>query len=229
MGIILEDDCLPTNSFFYFCSELLIKYKNDNRIWHIGGVSTLNKECLVDDSSYYFSCFAHIWGWATWSNRWVQYDKNVTKLETFKRQNTICTITDNFYLQQFWIYNFESVKENKIDTWDFQWYFTVWSNSGITIIPKINLVSNIGFGVESTHTHNKNDKLSNMDRFDFTGTLKHPNVICRNSYYDKINEDNLFDFHLGKYIRLLLSKIYRTTYDKIHKRRIDNPSNNYKK
>ncbi|HEY1195884.1 nucleotide-diphospho-sugar transferase, partial [Flavobacterium sp.] len=164
MGIILEDDCKPSQSFFWFCENLLLKYKNDMRIWHIGGTSTLNKEILLNDESYYFSKYNHIWGWASWADRWKAYDVKVSLFQEFKKNDYIQNITSNELLQKFWLNNFKNVQDNKVNTWDYQWYFTTWSNGGISIIPTVNLISNLGFGADATHTSDSNNKLSNMNR-----------------------------------------------------------------
>ena len=80
MGIILEDDCLPNQSFFWFCEELLKRYKDNMKIWHIGGASFQNgiKRGYAD---YYFSKYNHVWGWASWASRWKFYD---TELRSIK-------------------------------------------------------------------------------------------------------------------------------------------------
>ena len=72
-GIILEDDCLPSQSFYRFCEELLNIYKNDLRIWHISGDNFQNGIARSEES-YYYSKFSHVWGWATWKDRWQHYD-----------------------------------------------------------------------------------------------------------------------------------------------------------
>ena len=95
MGIILEDDCLPSQSFFLFCENLLNKYKDDLRIWHIGGTSTLNDEILLNNESYYFSNFNHIWGWASWAKRWKMYDRDLLLFNEFVNLRYIENITKN--------------------------------------------------------------------------------------------------------------------------------------
>jgi GR25 family glycosyltransferase involved in LPS biosynthesis len=195
MGIVLEDDCLPSQSFFWFCEQLLIKYKNDMRVWHIGGTSTLSNDILLNDDSYYFSYFNHIWGWAGWSNKWKYYDINVSLFNEFKKNNFIENITKNNLIQSFWLNNFNSVHKKRIDTWDYQWYFTIWSNGGRAIIPTINLVSNLGFGPEATHTSNSDDKLSAMTKNEINLNLLHPKILMPNVIYDKYNSNFLFDIN----------------------------------
>jgi hypothetical protein len=163
-GIVLEDDCVPSLSFFNFCEIMLNKYENDFRIWHIGGVCNLNSNDFIEDSSYYFSNYAHIWGWATWSNRWTFYNRDIKNLHLFKRFKFLKTLTHSIYSRELWTYSFNSSRLGMVDTWDYQWYYTIWSNGGLTILPKINLISNIGFGSASTHTKSSNHFLSNHKR-----------------------------------------------------------------
>jgi GR25 family glycosyltransferase involved in LPS biosynthesis len=201
MGIILEDDCLPSQSFFWFCEELLLKYKYDMRIWHIGGVSTLEENNLKSDTSYYFSKLNFIWGWATWSSRWEKYDINVSKLDNFQRNNYIENITNDKLLQNFWLNNFLSVSNQIIDTWDYQWYFTIWTQGGISINPVINLIKNIGFGVDATHTTDVDNKLSKMKFQEINLNLIHPDIIMPNIVYDKSSAKYLFELNQFNYFK----------------------------
>ena len=86
-GIILEDDCLPSQSFFWFCEELLERYRHDNRVMHIGGNNFLNGWQKDRDYSYYFSNSGHIWGWATWRRAWKLFDFNISLYEKLKGKN----------------------------------------------------------------------------------------------------------------------------------------------
>src|SRR5258707_6457605 len=84
-GIILEDDCLPSQSFFWFCQELLERYRHDSRVMHIGGNNFLNGWQKDSDYSYYFSRSGFIWGWATWRRAWEKFDFEIRKYEEAKR------------------------------------------------------------------------------------------------------------------------------------------------
>lgn len=215
-GIVLEDDCLPSHSFFTFCEKMLIKYQFDNRIWHIGGVCNLLSTDFIESSSYYFSNYTHIWGWATWSDRWKHYDKNITNYDLFKKANFINKITNSFFIKQLWKNAFYSSKFSLVNTWDFQWYYTVWSNNGLSILPKINLVSNIGFGNNSTHTKNPNHSLANKTSFEFDNLdFIEPLFIRVIEKYDRINENKLFKQTFLEYLKnLIFYLIKNKMYDK---------------
>lgn len=206
-GIILEDDCLPSIAFFKFAGELLVKYKYDMRVWHIGGVCTLSSENFSNEDSYYFSKFNHIWGWATWKSRWDHYDSTMPSYHRFIKDQCINNIFDSDKLCKMWIKYFDDAYNNKINTWDYQWYFTTWINNGLSIIPSKNLVSNIGFGNAATHTTDVTSKLANMKVDNFFQIKKHPEIILANYKYDKINALNLFEHEGYPRILRLLKRI----------------------
>ena len=183
MGIILEDDCLPSQSFFWFCEELLELYKDDMRVWHIGGTNFQNGISRGEED-YYFSKYIHVWGWASWANRWKFYDVN---LNSFKNTDFLNRTFNNPIVQQYWKDLFQTVENDKIDTWDYQWVFTIWANNGSAIIPNINLVSNIGFGSDATHTTNKSQVLKTHE----VTIRKHPSHKIVNSEAD----DYTFEHH----------------------------------
>jgi len=147
-GIILEDDCLPSQSFFWFCEALLIQYKDDMRIGQISG-DNFQKGIKRGDADYYFSIYNHIWGWASWANRWVNYD---VELKSMSNTDFIEELFDDVNTKKYWIETFNIMKDKKIDTWDYQWTFTLWNKKQLTILPNINLITNIGFGEDATHT-----------------------------------------------------------------------------
>ena len=151
-GIILEDDCLPSQSFFWYCEELLNKYKDDMRIWHISGNNFHFGWQRDKDYSYYFGgIYGSIWGWATWRSRWKYYDVEMKDYNELKTKKYLENCYDGSIAVKHRIREFESIK-NGLDTWDFQWVYCRWKNNGLTIIPNINLVKNLGFGKEATYS-----------------------------------------------------------------------------
>jgi len=175
-GIILEDDCLPSQSFFWYCEELLIKYKNDFRIWHISGDNFQNN-IQRGDASYYFSKFNHVWGWASWANRWLAYDVNIKSFKKFKTESKIKFIFRNEKDCRYWLSVFDQVFRGDIDTWDYQWVYTMLINNGLSILPNKNLISNIGFGLEATHTKSLDSQHSKIPRVEMKNPLVHPFFI----------------------------------------------------
>lgn len=153
-GIILEDDCLPDPSFFTFCETLLEKYRNNEKIVCISGTN-FQFGIKRGDASYYFSIYPNIWGWASWSRAWKKYDVNLDELDSFKTSGKIRKSVAEPKEQEYWMKRFEGVKKGEFNTWDYQWVFACWNNEGISISPNYNLVTNIGFGGEATHTHSE--------------------------------------------------------------------------
>jgi len=150
-AIILEDDCLPEPTFFRFCQELLEKYRHDERVSMISG-DNFQFGQKRGDGSYYFSNFHHIWGWASWRRAWAGYDKGAAvwpKMRDGGWLNSLCLGENG---SQFWSKNFQSVFDGDIDTWDYQWVLSSWTQGRLAIIPQVNLISNIGFGQDATHT-----------------------------------------------------------------------------
>lgn len=153
-GIILEDDCVPAPSFFSFCGELLDYYKDDQRIMHIGGSNFLPAATLGDqEPSYYFSQHVYAWGWATWRRAWQHFDGELKTYPAFKATGQIYNIWKNKDAIRLANHIFRRAYEQKDNSvWDAQWVYAVWSQGGLSIVPKVNLVTNIGFGADATHT-----------------------------------------------------------------------------
>ncbi len=172
-GIILEDDCIPHPSFFSFCTELLEKYKDDEKVMHISG-NNFQNGIKRGDASYYFSLYTHSWGWATWKRAWQHFRPAVTELKEAGAKEVVERQTLSNKAKRFWQKHFENT-----NFWDGQWQYAVWNKRGLSIIPNTNLVSNIGFDNDSTHTSEKGNKLANAS---VTGVykLKHPDEISVN-------------------------------------------------
>jgi hypothetical protein len=183
MGIILEDDCLPSQSFFWFCEELLEKYKDDKRIGLISG-NNFQFRRNVNGESYYFSIFNHIWGWASWSRAWNFYDVDMNAWPDFKSGKWLYNIFRKRSHIEYWTNIFDKTYNNEINTWDYQWTFALWGNNCLNIIPCENLISNIGFGIDASHTTVINSFLNNIPRKNIEFPLVHPDFILADCYAD---------------------------------------------
>lgn len=199
-AIIIEDDCLPHPSFFPYCNELLKKYKHDTRITSISGHNSQLKDSRISDS-YYFSRYDCVWGWATWRRAWGNYDLDMKSWETICDGNWLMDVLGNASAVKQWQRIFQITYDGNIDTWDYQWRFACWIQSGLTILPNINLVSNIGFGADATHTIIPSE-LANLPTAEMPFPLQHPEFVIRNAKADKYvdNTINLF-WRIKKAIR----------------------------
>ena len=153
-GIILEDDCLPAQSFFPFCDELLNRYRDDERIFIISGYNK-QQEWYSSKYDYFFSHLGGIWGWASWRRAWKYYDIEMNGLEKLidegffekllgkslgkERQGQLLNAKKKILLGQ-------------ISTWAYQWGYTRHKYQGLACVPSVSLISNIGFGTDATHT-----------------------------------------------------------------------------
>lgn len=211
-GIILEDDCVPHESFFHFCEAMLDYYKNDTRVMHIGGTSN---NCSRDNS-YYFTRIPRIWGWATWARAWKAYDFHMKSLPKFEKNQEIKNIFPQEILQITWGSTFKKVykQAHKNPTvWDFQWTYTVLSQHGLCITPTKNLICNIGFNEHATHTTQCDPLLGNQttEALDIE-KLAHPAFILPNKQDEMWMMKHVFQIHMPNRIvwetkKLLKQKI----------------------
>lgn len=189
-AIILEDDCLPTASFFQFCQTLLEKYRHDDRIASISGTNYQQEQSRTA-YNYYFSKYTHIWGWATWRRAWQDYSVDMKTWPECKQNNLLQSACHDAYEQKYWTGLFDRVYAGEIDTWDYQWLYTCFAQSRLSIEPDRNLISNIGFGADATHTVG-DSPWSNMPTYDIWDT-NHPRLIIRDYEADLYT----FNYHFG--------------------------------
>ena len=176
MGIILEDDCLPSIGFFRFCQEMLYKYQHDKRIWHVSGYSVLQDSDL-SLQSYYFSQMTQIWGWASWRDRWHEYDIYMKNYPNYIHQGGIKKSSYNYRLQLWHKQLFED-NYGQIKTWDCQWYFTALVNNGMSVTPMISLTRNLGFGSnDSAHPEIEGGLVKAIVANEINFPLVHPSLM----------------------------------------------------
>jgi hypothetical protein len=183
-AIILEDDCLPDLSFFHFCVELLGKYRGDTRIAYISGDSLVARYVESADS-YYFSQIGGIWGWATWRSEWERYDRYLSGWPELKKRGMLAEIFDDPRAVRYYTDIFDAMHEDRgPDTWDYQWLYTGLRNNSLSIIPAVNLVTNIGFGEGATHTTQTDSRfILQAQAMDFP--LRHPPGIIPSRSLDR--------------------------------------------
>jgi len=187
-GIILEDDCFPDITFFKFCDELLDRYKNTPEVCSISGTNLLGSADRLEQS-YFFSAYGGIWGWATWRRVWEGYDYNALIWSDKKFQ---LSLRKRFTRKQYKYIKLMLGRFSNIDTWDFQWWIRKLSLNAFDIIPKNNLVKNLGFNSNSTHTKAIDPKMKNINLGVANFPLIHPKDISHDIYHDKIISDNFY-------------------------------------
>ena len=187
-AIILEDDCLPDASFFGYCAELLNRYRDDAGVMCISG-DNFQQGHIRGDGSYYFSKYPHCWGWATWKSAWDHFDLSMRGWGEFVQSQAfvdLCPISEE---QGFWTRLFEKCDDGRLNTWDIPWVFSCWRSGGRTVLPNCNLVENIGFASDATHTSDSAEKFKTPTA-SLSG-IKHPS----RSIIDAEADEFTFRFH----------------------------------
>jgi hypothetical protein len=197
-GIILEDDCVPHQDFFRYCTTLLQRYRHDTRVWCISG-NNFQDGHWRGDGSYYFSHYPCCWGWASWRRCWQHYDAELGQLGTLEKSGLMKAMfqdpLEHRYWQKIWK---QLYAKGKPDTWDYQWVFTCMVNHGLTAIPNRNLVTNIGFGEGATHTTQKAHRAVATAVGKGMASIDSPSFILRDIDADRYSFDHAFG---GKNLR----------------------------
>ena len=199
--IIIEDDILPSKMFFDFCDSMLDIYKDEKKVNLISGFNYLTR--YKNQNGHQFSKYTDIWGWATWDDRWNNYESlSREKLDKFTSQKNFFSDDSE---KQYYVNNFENVLNQKLDSWAFDLTFSNFINRNFSVLPNYNLTKNIGLGHKSsTHTKHKNKyliqtlnvRLSLLQRKNFNKQIvqldtkfnsRYLNrVILKNTFYNKL-------------------------------------------
>lgn len=210
-GIILEDDCLPSEDFFHFTNQLLELYRHDTRIYQISGSSFMPKP--RGSFSYFFSRYNHGWGWATWKRAWDQCDLEMDSLDEFLEVADRTKFWENRRERKYWTRFFQEQRSGLIDTWDYQWKFTLWKNNGLCLYPNFNMIKNLGFNSGATNTvqadSEKAERPFQSSILDSDGRYINPCCILRDRKADLWTFNHLY---WGSFFNRLIHK-----FDKFRK------------
>jgi len=179
-GIVLEDDIIPDLSFFSFCQQLLEHYRHDKRIGVIAA-NNHQRQAPRDGSSYRFSIYSHCWGWASWRRAWSCNDSGLRGWPAFRDACCLQRLGDSAF-QKYWEHSFEQLLACRIDSWAMVWQFSCWQQGFLTVIPEVELVENIGFSSDATHTIDERSPLGARREIAFP--LRHPRLIQADSERD---------------------------------------------
>lgn len=189
-GIIIEDDVLPNSDFFIFCESLLHLYAENDRVWMITGNNFQDGQ-KRGAGAYYFSRYTHIWGWATWRRAWRYYDRDLSFWKEWEKSNAWLQLWSDKVERNYWEKIFNRMFAHEIDTWDYQWTASAWYHGALTATPHVNLVSNIGFGEDATHTTSANSSHAEIP-VQPLGELRHPASIEQDKIADRYVFDHVF-------------------------------------
>jgi hypothetical protein len=214
-AIILEDDCIPHPDFFRYCDELLERYRDDERVMHISGNNFWSSQ-YHHEESYLFSRYTLSWGWATWRRAWQHYDVDMklwSGMPQQKQQTILEDVLGDEHAAKTWIRIFQDAIA--VNTWDYQWTLTCWLQGGLSILPHVNLVSNVGFDADATHTFSATTTSVDCPQLSISTAamdfpLKHPHLTIRDLQIDRFIQDVYFDYFpkLPKRIRSKLNRIF---------------------
>ena len=201
-GIILEDDCVPHPEFFSFCSGLLQRYRDDARVGCITG-NNFQNGIRRSPESYYFSKYPHCWGWATWRRAWSLYSQKLEFWPAWRKSEAWFKRFNNPAERRYWQSIFDQAYIRKIDSWAYPWTASLWHAGRLTATPQVNLVQNVGFGSNATHTKGQEAEFSVPS--EALGPIVHPAQVIINQEADEYVFRNLFfrgsAVHGGKMIR----------------------------
>lgn len=197
-GIIMEDDNLPNDDFFIYCDELLNYYQNDNRVLTISGDNWF-KGKKYSEESYHFSKYFIGWGWATWRRTWELYDQNMSFWPKWKKSDEWKKMFPDKVEKRYWEKKFDSVSEKNFNSMAYVFTASLWfySKDGLNITPSVNLVTNIGHGVDATHTTSLDGRAKiGVEKLN---KIIHPKTFKQNK---KADEDLFNEHYGGRYLRM---------------------------
>jgi Glycosyl transferase family 2 len=192
-GIILDDDCVPDPTFFLFSQDMLERYRHQPRVMMICGTNYLG-HWKEDCQSYHFSHFGSVWGWASWKRAWAFYDASMSAWGDEKVRERIRDLFANDDVFTFQARRFDRLYGEPQDrhSWDLPWSLARLVHSGLTIVPSVNLVANIGNidgrGLPPDHP------LANLDVAPLESPFRSPPVVAVDREYDELHTRRIFEW-----------------------------------
>jgi hypothetical protein len=183
-AIILEDDCIPNSHFFRFCQEMLETYESDERVMEITGYNPL-EAWKANRQQYHLSVLGGIWGWATWDRAWAKYDPAMELWGEPEIRDRVRDVVGHEGLYARKARMFDEVHSGDLDTWDYQWQFARFVNSGLSVVPSNNLVRNIGFGDDATNTASEDDARAGLSRHKISFPIQRRPDVAPDREYDR--------------------------------------------
>lgn len=203
-GIILEDDCLPHPDFFSYCKELLIKYKDINKVMFIG--ATTYHDLYPSVYSYFFTKHPVVGAWASWRRAWNGYDFDLFNLDAEILKDKLKKQLKSKAEIDWWIHRLNEMKNDKSKHyWDYQFHIHLYLNDGVAIMPRRNMISNIGFDSEGTHTKSNDDNRGYRQTYSCM-PLIHP-------YQINVNKELEYRYLAKDYDLPFFRQIIKTIYE----------------
>lgn len=204
-GIILEDDCLPATDFFGYCEELLELYENDPEIGMITGRNELGVYETTQSGDYFLSTRGFVWGWATWRDRIENLDISIHEKIKIKEIIELYRNTSSILEFVYRLKNVQELKKNRVDTWDYQWSMGLLLNAQKTVVPRKNMIRNIGLGEVSTHKFQSDS--DDVKFFENLEKIRHPEKLTLENKYTRETVKK----HTGGLMRVLIPRFLVNT------------------
>ncbi len=199
-AIVLEDDCLPHPSFFPFCEEVLARYGDDPRVMSISG-SNFQFGAGREGTSYYFSRYPQVWGWATWARAWKRYDAKLSGWPEFRRGRLASLLDGDPRALQYWTHALQRAHEGR-HAWDYGWLFAHWLDDALSVVPARNLVTNVGFREDATNTRPEHGMfLADVPAEPIELPLRHPPTVEPDLAADAFTDELMFGGNVDRLFR----------------------------
>jgi len=205
-GIILEDDTLPNADFFTFCEDLIERYRDDKRVFMVGGTN-LNMPTPTP-YSYFFCSEPLIWGWASWADRWKHYETDLQSTQETIRDFSNKSIFADPYRREVEEQKIGALLDNKVQSWASRWGYAIQVQHGLCAVPKVNTVTNIGFGGEASNTLDAAHPHAQLKLETFSWPMYHPSYMARCRVWEEAffyPGQQAFRFHSFKELVLMLT------------------------
>ncbi len=200
-AVILEDDCLPEASFFGYCDALLEHYRDDERVMHVGGNNFGLDAARFGGNSYGFASLAQVWGWASWRRAWQHFDVALRDWPAFRDLGCMGALPLGRRHRALQARRWDDVHEGRVDTWDFQWHFALMRRGGLATVPRVNLITNVGFSADATHTTDLASEKANLPTQSLTLPLTHPRHLQADPMLDRQLADKMLGAGLPQRVR----------------------------
>ncbi|MCM1237266.1 MAG: hypothetical protein NC489_44930 [Ruminococcus flavefaciens] len=212
MAIILEDDCVPHPDFFPFCEEMLLRYRDDERIMHISGCNLVPEH--KTDEPYIFSTFYSVWGWATWRRAWAKFDFSMKEYPRFRKKKIMYRLLPESEAQIV-EGEMDRVYDGRMNSWAYRWTLSCLMNHGLGITPAVNLIENIGIGREDA-THTTEDRVGYQFEL---GSMEFPVPMRETMYRDYMHEEAIAAkyYHVNFIQKMIVRYLPDETVTKIKK------------
>jgi hypothetical protein len=162
---------------------MLHRYKDDQRIGMVAGTNLVSSKVTMPDS-YCFSKYKACWGWATWKRAWSNLQLDMPWRDSDYYQSVIANNGFRAKDKNYWKYRLNLIDANYVSSWDWPWYFCLAAQNQLCIFPSKDLIVNIGFDAEATHT-----SFFNLPKYKDEGELsfplRHPRYIVPYEPFDK--------------------------------------------